>query len=56
MYGYSNATYGDIFTIIGLVYLYIPFMILPLYTVLNDMPSNLIYASKDLGRSGLSTF
>lgn len=55
-YGYSNATYGDIFTIIGLTYLYIPFMILPLYSVLEDMPKNLIYASQDLGRSSFSTF
>lgn len=55
-YGYQNATYGDIFTIIGLTYIYIPFMILPLYSVLNDMPKNLIFASKDLGRTGLQTF
>ena len=54
--GYQNSTNGDIFTVIGLVYLYIPFMILPIYNVLKDMPKNLIYASKDLGRTGWSTF
>ena len=54
--GYQNSTSGDIYTIIGLVYLYIPFMILPIYNVLKDMPKNLIYASKDLGRTGWSTF
>ena len=43
-------------SVIGLVYLYIPFMILPIYNVLKDMPKNLIYASKDLGRTGWSTF
>lgn len=54
--GYQNSTSGDIYTVIGLVYLYIPFMILPIYNVLKDMPKNLIYASKDLGRTGWSTF
>ena len=45
--GYSNSTYGHIFTVIGLVYIYIPFMILPLYNVLDDMPKNLVFASQD---------
>lgn len=54
--GYQNSTSGDIYTVIGLVYLYIPFMILPIYNVLKDMPKNLIYASKDLGRTEWSTF
>ncbi len=54
--GYQNSTSGDMYTVIGLVYLYIPFMILPIYNVLKDMPKNLIYASKDLGRTELSTF
>ena len=53
---YQNSTSGDIYTIIGLVYLYIPFMILPIYNELKDMPKNLIYASKDLGWSEWSTF
>lgn len=54
--GYQNSTYGDIFTIIGLVYVYLPFMILPIYNTLSDMPKNLIFASKDLGRGNMSTF
>ena len=54
--GYQNSTSGDIYTVIGLVYLYIPFMILPIYNILKDMPKNLIYASKDLGRTEWSTF
>lgn len=56
MNGYSNSTYGDIFTVIGLTYMYIPFMIMPLFTVLEEMPRNLIFASKDLGQNGLMTF
>lgn len=54
--GYENSTYGDIFTIIGLTYIYIPFMILPIYNILADMPKNLIYSSKDLGHNSISTF
>jgi len=54
--GYSNSTYGHIFTVIGLVYIYIPFMILPLYNVLSDMPKNLIFASQDLGQNMVKTF
>ncbi|GHU50336.1 hypothetical protein FACS189459_4010 [Bacilli bacterium] len=56
MYGYQNATYGSIFTIIGLVYLYMPFMILPIFNVLNNMPSNLNLASMDLGRKPIDSF
>lgn len=52
----QNSTYGDIFTILGLTYLYIPFMIMPLYTALETLPKNLINASKDLGRNSFYTF
>lgn len=51
-----NSTYGDIYTIIGLVYLFCPFMMLPIYNSLESLPSNLINASKDLGRGSLYTF
>lgn len=54
--GYSNSTFGHIFTVIGLVYIYIPFMILPLYNVLDDMPKNLVFASQDLGQNMVKTF
>lgn len=54
--GYSNSTFGHIFTVIGLTYIYIPFMILPLYNVLEGMPKNLIFASQDLGQNGIKTF
>ncbi|MCQ2957052.1 MAG: ABC transporter permease subunit [Mycoplasmoidaceae bacterium] len=54
--GYSNSTFGHIFTVIGLVYIYIPFMILPIYNVLDDMPKNLVFASQDLGQNMVKTF
>lgn len=56
MGGGINSTYGDIFTIIGLVYLYIPFVIIPIYNSLELLPKNLINASKDLGRGPIYTF
>ena len=54
--GEINSTYGDIYVIIAIVYLYIPYMIIPLYNSLEQLPKNLLNASKDLGRSSLYTF
>lgn len=54
--GYDNSTYGNLWTILGLIYLYLPFMIMPLYSVLNDMPKNLVFASYDLGYGPFKTF
>ncbi len=54
--GAMNSTYGDIFSIIGIVYLYIPYMMIPLYNSLNNMPKNLINASRDLGQNSFLTF
>ena len=42
--------------IIGLVYLLLPFMILPLYSVFDDLRGDLLRASHDLGAGRLSTF
>jgi len=42
--------------IIGLVYLLLPFMILPLYAVFDDLQDDLLRASHDLGAGRLSTF
>ena len=53
---YQNSPYGNIFTVIGLVYIYLPFMILPIFNILEDMPKNLINASKDLGYTTFGTF
>ncbi len=54
--GAINSTFGHFYTIIGIVYLYIPYMMIPLYNSLENMPRNLIYASKDLGRNSFVTF
>ena len=42
--------------ILGLVYGYIPFMILPIYASLDRIPESLLEAGRDLGASGGQTF
>lgn len=42
--------------VIGLVYLLLPFMILPLYSVFEDLREELLLASRDLGAGRLGTF
>lgn len=42
--------------IVGLVYLLLPFMILPLYSVFEDLRGELLMASHDLGAGRLPTF
>ncbi len=42
--------------IIGIVYSYLPFMILPLFTVLDKLDDSLLEASRDLGASTWRTF
>ena len=52
----SGGTYPEAATLIGLVYNYLPFTILPLYTTMLKMDKNQIVASKDLGANGVQTF
>ncbi|MBQ3047160.1 MAG: ABC transporter permease [Clostridia bacterium] len=52
VFGFNN--YVNV--IIGMVYDYLPFMILPIYTVLIKMDKSLIEASLDLGASPFRTF
>ncbi|MDO8364267.1 MAG: ABC transporter permease [Actinomycetota bacterium] len=48
---------GDWYTVvIGLVYGYVPFFILPLYATLERIDGRLIEAGRDLGASSFSTF
>ncbi|WP_025755520.1 ABC transporter permease [Mycoplasmopsis cricetuli] len=44
------------FIVVGLVYLNLPLMIMPLYSVFRDMPKNIVEASSDLGNNALKTF
>ena len=54
--GAINSTYGDQYTILGYVYIFLPLMILPIYQVLEVMPANYSLASQDLGASKARTF
>lgn len=54
--GAINSTYGDQYTILGYVYIFLPLMILPIYQVLEVMPANYSLASQDLGASKVRTF
>jgi putrescine transport system permease protein len=48
--------YTDVSMLVGMTYVYIPFMILPLYANLVKMDIRLLEASHDLGASAWSTF
>ncbi|WP_222702326.1 ABC transporter permease [Ureaplasma diversum] len=56
IHGEINSTYGHMYTVIGLTYIYLPFMMLPLYNTLTTMPKNITNASYDLGRGFFYTF
>ena len=56
-FGNTNWLEGKSITLIlGLVYGYIPFMILPLYASLDRIQESLLEAGRDLGGSGAQTF
>ena len=42
--------------VIGMVYNFLPFMILPIYSVIVKIPTNLVEAAQDLGANSLSVF
>jgi spermidine/putrescine transport system permease protein len=56
-FAHTNFLEGKSITIIlGLVYGYIPFMILPIYASLDRIQESLLEAGRDLGGSGAQTF
>ena len=48
--------YTDVSMLVGMTYVYCPFMILPLYATLVKMDGRLLEAAHDLGSSGWHTF
>lgn len=42
--------------VLGMVYNFLPFMVLPLYNVLSKIDENVINAARDLGANGIHTF
>ncbi len=51
-----NILYTDAAVVLGMVYNFLPFMILPIYTVLMKIDNKLIEASQDLGGNTITTF
>jgi spermidine/putrescine transport system permease protein len=51
-----SLLYNNTAVVIGLVYVHLPFMVLPLYAVLDRMDRSLIEAALDLGASQFRTF
>ena len=54
--GLSTGANSGITTMIGLVYNYLPFVILPLYSTMLKMDKSQIEASHDLGANSFQTF
>ena len=53
---YKSSKLSMVNTVIGMVYDYLPFTILPLYTVLMKLDKNILEASADLGATSAETF
>ncbi|WMJ80437.1 ABC transporter permease [Clostridium sp. MB40-C1] len=51
-----NLLYNDGAVVLGMVYNFLPFMVLPIYTVLSKIDKNLIEAAGDLGANRFITF
>lgn len=54
--GFKSPGFGGPAIIIGLSYLWLPYMVLPIYAGLERLPNNLLDASGDLGARNLYTF
>jgi len=54
---YNQSNGWNIFnTILGMVYDFLPFMILPIYTTISKIDKSYLEASKDLGANGITAF
>ena len=53
---FSNFLYTEGAVLLGMVYNFLPFMILPIYTVLMKLDRSYIEAANDLGANGVTTF
>ena len=54
--GISSPGFGLVATTITLAYLWLPYMILPIYAGLERLPNSLLEASSDLGAPAFTTF
>ena len=51
-----NLIYNDSAVLLGMVYNFLPFMVLPIYSVLTKIDKNLIEAAEDLGANKIKVF
>lgn len=51
-----NILYTEKAVVLGMVYNFLPFMVLPIYSVLRKIDKNLIEAAEDLGANGFTVF
>jgi len=51
-----DLMYNDVAVVLGMVYNFLPFMVLPIYTVLHRMDRSLIEAARDLGANSAGVF
>lgn len=56
IFTFLNLPFGELTAIIGMVYNFLPFMILPIYTTLLKMDRSYIEAAQDLGASPIKVF
>jgi len=54
--GLSSPGFGIFAVIIGLTYLWLPYMILPIYAGMEKLPNSILDASSDLGAKSARTF
>ena len=53
---FSNILYTEGAVLLGMVYNFLPFMILPIYTVLKKLDTRVVEAAEDLGANPLRVF
>ena len=53
---YTGILYTEAAVLLGMVYNFLPFMILPIYTILMKLDPSYIEAAGDLGANGVTTF
>jgi len=51
----DGLTYMGPMAIFGMVYLYFPFVLFPIYVAISGIPDELLHAARDLGAGGLRT-
>ncbi|MCL1862339.1 MAG: ABC transporter permease [Defluviitaleaceae bacterium] len=52
----TDLLFTDMAVVIGMVYNFLPFMVLPIYTVLRDMDKSIVEAAQDLGANKVQVF